>query len=76
MDVEVLAQDGQVTKAVTALLGIGLEEFCTSVVLPQGQFAEFLVATPKQRQEILLKLIGAGRYEAIRRQAAQGADLG
>lgn len=68
-DVEVLAQDGQVTKAVTALLGIGLEEFCTSVVLPQGQFAEFLVATPKQRQEILLKLIGAGRYEAIRRQA-------
>ena len=71
-EVEVLASDGPgVTLAVQKLLGISLEEFCKAVVLPQGQFAEFLTATPAVRQEILLKLLGSQVYEQVRGAAVE-----
>jgi len=52
------------------LLGLTFEDFCQCVVLPQGQFAQFLKATDKERQDILLKLLGAGHYERIRAAAS------
>ena len=71
-EVEVLASDAESVKwAVQKLLGISLEEFCKAVVLPQGQFAEFLSATPGARQEILLKLLGSQIYEQVRLAAGE-----
>jgi exonuclease SbcC len=71
-EVEVLASDAESVKwAVQKLLGISLEEFCKAVVLPQGQFAEFLTATPAARQEILLKLLGSQVYEQVRLAAGE-----
>jgi exonuclease SbcC len=64
-----LASDSQVRGAVEGLLGLTFEQFCTCVVLPQGDFAEFLHATRGDRQKILLKLLGAERYDAIARAA-------
>ena len=62
---EVIAADGLVTAAVEKLLGLTFEHFCQCVVLPQGEFAEFLRAKGSDRREILLKLLGAGLYKEI-----------
>ncbi len=59
---------------VTELLGLDFEDFCTCVVLPQGDFATFLQASVGQRQEILLKLLGARHYDAIGRLAGRRAN--
>jgi exonuclease SbcC len=61
------------TLAVSELLGISLDEFCKAVVLPQGQFAEFLTASPGVRQDILLKLLGSDKYERVRIAAGERA---
>ncbi len=66
---EVLAHDSAVKGAVEQLLGLTFEQFCTCVVLPQGDFAEFLHANRSERQKILLKLLGAAHYDAIARAA-------
>ncbi len=73
---EVLAGDPrQLTEEVEKLLGLSFSDFCQCIVLPQGQFAAFLGATPKQRQGILLKLLGADQYEHIARAATQRSVL-
>ena len=64
-DTEVLAADSGVTPAVEALLGLPYEHFITCVVLPQGDFAEFLHEKPAKRQEILIKLLGLEVYQRI-----------
>lgn len=68
-DTESLAADSAVTRAVEDLLGLTFEHFCTCVVLPQGDFAEFLHARPADRQKILVKLLGLGVYESIGKTA-------
>ena len=71
---ESLAADTRSMKEqVGELLGLDFEDFCTCVVLPQGDFATFLKASVAERQTILLKLLGARHYEAIGRMANQRA---
>lgn len=72
---EPIASDGGVSDAVETLLGLTFEQFCQCVVLPQGDFAQFLQSPPSDRQKILLKLLGAERYEEIARRANQRAAL-
>ena len=72
---EVLASDGAVTGAVEKLLGLTFDHFCQCVVLPQGEFAEFLRAKGYDRREILLKLLGAGLYKEIGQEANRRASL-
>lgn len=59
----------ELTEAVVELLGLTFDEFTKAVVLPQGEFATLLTATPKDRQHLLSSLLGAGLYEQIRQQA-------
>jgi exonuclease SbcC len=66
---EVIAADSEVSRAVETLLGLTFEHFCTCVVLPQGDFAEFLHAKPADRQKILTRLLGLGVYDEIRAAA-------
>jgi exonuclease SbcC len=72
---DVIAADGLVTAAVEKLLGLSFDHFCQCVVLPQGEFAEFLRAKGSDRREILLKLLGAGLYKEIGREANSRASL-
>ncbi len=51
---------------VTALLGLSAAQFTTCVVLPQGQFARFLQAKPADRQDLLVRLLELGLYDALR----------
>lgn len=66
---DVLAADSEVTGAVERLLGLSYNHFVTCVALPQGQFAEFLHATPTDRQEILASLLGHQFYETLSKTA-------
>lgn len=64
---EVLAGTAdELTEAVTRLLGLTYEHFTTCVVLPQGDFAQFLHAKPKERQKLLVELLDLGLYERMR----------
>jgi DNA repair protein SbcC/Rad50 len=72
---EVLAGDlAGVTEAVERLLGLTYDDFCQCVVLPQGQFANFLHAKASDRQEILLRLLGAEHYKQMMVRANQRAS--
>jgi len=69
---EVIAGNAdEVTRAVEEILGIGFEQFITCVVLPQGEFARFLHDKPKDRQELLVRLLELGLYADMRGAANQ-----
>ena len=73
--VTVLASEVRdVTPAVETLLGLSFDDFTKAVVLPQGRFAEFLGATVGERQDILLKLLGAHQYDIVMRAAGARAS--
>ncbi|NJC13008.1 exonuclease SbcC [Micromonospora profundi] len=74
-ETELIAADGKVNAAVEELLGLSFDHFCSCVVLPQGDFAEFLHAKPADRQKILTRLLGIGLYETIGQRAnAEAAE--
>ena len=54
-----------VTAAIVELLNLSFEDFTRTVVLPQGEFARFLTATPKERQELLRGLLGLEIYRTM-----------
>jgi DNA repair protein SbcC/Rad50 len=60
-----------VNEAVEKLLGLKYDDFVQCVVLPQGQFAAFLHAKPTERQDILLRLLGAEHYRLMMMKANQ-----
>jgi len=71
-----LAKDLEgVNEAVEQLLGLKYEDFVQCVVLPQGQFAAFLHAKPSERQDILLRLLGAEHYRLMMAKANQRANV-
>lgn len=47
------------------VLGMGLEQFSKVVLLPQGEFAAFLRATPEARREVLERLFDVSSYSAV-----------
>lgn len=55
--------------AVGEVIGLPYAQFVTCVVLPQGEFAEFLHAKPATRQQILVNLLGFSVYERVRERA-------
>lgn len=67
-DTDIVGAD-QLTEAVEDLLGLSFEHFTKSVVLPQGEFASFLLDGPKERQALLRELLNLGRYTKVRELA-------
>ena len=60
---------------VSALLGLTAQQFTTCVVLPQGQFARFLQAKPADRQDLLVRLLELGLFDAVREAAGRVRDV-
>jgi exonuclease SbcC len=69
-----LAEGDDVTTTVQEIVGLPYKYFVQSVVVPQGRFAEFLHAPPRDRQELLVQLLDAGVYEQVRRRAGVAED--
>lgn len=74
-ETELIAADRNVNGAVEQLLGLSFDNFCSCVVLPQGEFAEFLHARPSDRQKILTRLLGITVYETIGQSANTEAAM-
>src|SRR5690606_19825646 len=72
---EVLAgTPAEMDAAVLEAVGLPYEQFTTCVVLPQGEFAEFLHAKPATRQQILVNLLNLSVYGSIRERAVARAS--
>ncbi|WP_139983225.1 AAA family ATPase [Nocardioides litoris] len=54
-----------VRSGVVELLGLTWDHFVQCVVLPQGDFAKFLGAPRRQRQDLLVNLLGLGVYDRV-----------
>ncbi|MFI5928140.1 AAA family ATPase [Micromonospora sp. NPDC051543] len=63
----------EMEQAVLEAVGLPYEQFTSCVVLPQGQFADFLHAKPATRQQILVNLLGLGVYEDVQKRATARA---
>ncbi|TPG18042.1 AAA family ATPase [Pedococcus bigeumensis] len=55
----------EVADVVKDVLGMGLEQFSKVVLLPQGDFAAFLRATPEERRELLQRLFDVSAFAGI-----------
>ena len=63
------------TDQVVQILGLGAPAFMQAVVLPQGEFARFLKAQPRERRSMLRTLLRLDVYERMREQAQRQAAL-
>ncbi len=66
----------ELTAAIEDLLGLDFNQFTRTVVLPQGQFAEFLKDDPASRQRLLRRLLDLEVYSrmgSLARERAKGA---
>ncbi|MDE0375435.1 MAG: SMC family ATPase [bacterium] len=70
----VLADDAtSMSQEVEGILGLDVEQFNRTVVLPQGKFATFLHDKPKDRQATLVRLLGVELYQRIGQAARRRA---
>ena len=56
---------GEADDEIKDLMGMSAEQFYQVVLLPQGQFAQFLHADASDRQRLLQKLFGTDRFRAV-----------
>jgi exonuclease SbcC len=59
------ARVGEADTEIADLMGMSAEQFFQVVLLPQGQFAQFLHADAEARQKLLQKLFGTDRFRAV-----------
>ncbi|WP_213001635.1 AAA family ATPase [Winogradskya consettensis] len=64
----------EMDSAVVEAVGLPYEQFTSCVVLPQGQFADFLHAKPATRQQILVNLLGLHVYEEVQARSTARAS--
>ncbi len=60
---EPITGEKPVRERVERLLGMDFAAFCRSVLLAQNRFADFLKATPKERNEVLKGVFGYERFD-------------
>jgi exonuclease SbcC len=58
---------------ITGILGMDREQFTKVVMLPQGDFAAFLRSKASDRLELLQKLFGTQRFEAVEQELTRQA---
>ncbi|WP_030901513.1 AAA family ATPase [Streptomyces sp. NRRL F-5126] len=61
----------EIGKEITELLGMSREQFCQVVLLPQGDFAQFLQADAEHRARLLGRLFDTRRFAAVEERLAE-----
>ncbi len=64
----------EVTQKIEEIVGLDFEAFIRSVILPQGQFQEFLAGSPERRREVLDRLLRVDVYKRMQAKAGQQAQ--
>jgi exonuclease SbcC len=62
---------GEADDEIKDLMGMSAEQFYQVVLLPQGQFAQFLHSDANDRQRLLQKLFGTDRFRAVEEWLAE-----
>lgn len=71
------SRNDEASQVLTDALGMGLAQFATVVLLPQGEFATFLRSGVAERRALLQRLFSTDRYERAERWlAAERARTG
>ena len=65
-ETQALTKVTDIKNAITDALGLTADQFCKIVMLPQGEFRNFLVASSKDKSDILRKLFDTEHYARIR----------
>ena len=63
--IAITSRAGDVAVEVERLLGLNRGQFSKTIMLAQGQFAQFLRMNPEERTDLVKELFGAEEYEAI-----------
>lgn len=61
---------GEADAEIQAAIGLNRDQFTQTVVLPQGEFAQFLKAGPDARADILQRIFGTQFYDDLQEQLA------
>ena len=56
---------GEADREIADLMGMSAEQFFQVVLLPQGQFAQFLHARAQEKEALLQKLFGTDRFSQV-----------
>jgi exonuclease SbcC len=56
---------GEADREIAELMGMSAEQFFQVVLLPQGQFAQFLHAKAQEKEALLQQLFGTGRFSRV-----------
>ena len=64
-DTEALVKIKEVNQEIESIIGLNLDQFKKIVMIPQGEFREFLTSGTKDKSEILKKLFATEEYEKI-----------
>lgn len=70
----IAVKSADVAQRVQAILGLTAAQFRQVVLLPQGRFRDLLLATSKERQEILESLFGAEHIALLENALKERAD--
>jgi exonuclease SbcC len=65
----------EVNEEVARLVGLSYDAFIQAVVLPQGEFQKFLKSKPRERGDILSKILRLEIYERMRRLASSKSEI-
>ena len=69
-----LTKDIEVREQIQQIIGLKVEQFRKIVMIPQGDFKEFLYANTTNKEEILRKIFGTDLYKKIQEQLTQQAN--
>ncbi len=64
----------EVNQEIETIIGLNLDQFKKIVMIPQGEFREFLTAGTKDKSEILKKLFATEQYEIFQRKIKESFD--
>ncbi len=65
----------EVNQEIETIVGLNLDQFKKIVMIPQGEFREFLTAGTKDKSDILKKLFSTEQYEVFQRKIKESFDV-
>ena len=76
-DGKVITRYRDVTAAVTNILGVNKDQFCSIAMIAQGDFLKLLLAPTEERQKIFRQIFRTGAYQVLQeRLKAESGELG
>lgn len=76
-DGKVITKHREVTNAISEILGVTKNQFCSIAMIAQGDFLKLLLASTEERQKIFRQIFRTAAYQTLQeRLKAESSDLG